>query len=129
MHVPVFKLCRHAAQLIDGTMMLTAIVRVVRPNHYPAPFPPLVLAIEIEWDPIDADRELITRILDDDGRLVWQLPLLADVHRGPSGATVSDWLMLNMGGVCPIDRPGDYLVELVAEDNVLNWTRVRFATI
>lgn len=110
-------------------MMLTSIIRIVRPNQYPAPFPPVVLAIEIEWDPIDSDREVMTRILDDDGRLVWQLPLLADVHRGPSGATVSDWLMLNMGGVCEIARPGDYLVELVLDGEVLNWTRLRFAMV
>lgn len=127
MQVPVFKLCRHAAQIVDGTMMLTSIVRVVRPSAYPAPFPPLKLAIEIEWDPVDPAVELTTRLIDDDGALVWQAPLLAETHPSPTGATVSDWLILDMWGTCHVPRPGDYRLELFDGVQIVNETRIRFA--
>lgn len=126
MHVPVLKMCRHAAQLVDGTMMLTSIIRRIRPGSFPSPFPPVLLVIEIEWDPVDIDEELTTRIVDEDGRIVWQAPLDAKARPAQAGTTVSDWLVLNMAGTCTIPGPGDYLVELRKEDQLLNWTRVRF---
>lgn len=120
--------CQFADQLSGGGPIIVGVFREIRRPYFPAKLDPFFIALEIEADPDEADREyqLLLRLVDEDGRTVYENTIELEMRRRPDMLASYVYAPLLIKIENPIPQSGAYRFDLLLGDETIAQSRIEF---
>lgn len=125
MRVLLVKACEYTAPLASGRQCMIGIFDNIVAPFVPIEHPPFCICMQIEFEQSDSDQEhtVTCRLINPDGKILFEFPLNVKNVHDPHGGDTRVFISINVPGL-RLDNVGDHRIDVMVNSQKLGEERI-----